>query len=299
MSQGMLRPFGRTRNTLAAYLYILPALFFLALFLLWPTLYSLVLSVQRWDFLSPNRPFVGLENYRALLTSSEFSNSLRVTLLYVAASVPLRISLALLLAHLVLKETRLNRLLRGVYFLPVVSSSVAISLVWRYLFNTDAGLVNAAVTALGGQKVPWLLDPQAALWAVIVVSVWQSLGYDVLLFIAGLQAIPEEYREAARLDGASPWRVFRHVTWPLLSPTTFFILVISVIGSFQVFSIVNVMTGGGPANGTDVLVNLLYRRAFVYFDIGRASALAVVLLFILLALTFLQFRLAGRRVHYG
>jgi len=295
----MLRPFGRTRNTLAAYLYILPALFFLALFLLWPTLYSLVLSVQRWDFLSPNRPFVGLENYRALLTSSEFSNSLRVTLLYVAASVPLRISLALLLAHLVLKETRLNRLLRGVYFLPVVSSSVAISLVWRYLFNTDAGLVNAAVTALGGQKVPWLLDPQAALWAVIVVSVWQSLGYDVLLFIAGLQAIPEEYREAARLDGASPWRVFRHVTWPLLSPTTFFILVISVIGSFQVFSIVNVMTGGGPANGTDVLVNLLYRRAFVYFDIGRASALAVVLLFILLALTFLQFRLAGRRVHYG
>ncbi len=203
------------------------------------------------------------------------------------------------LAHLVLRETALNRFLRGAYFLPVVSSSVAIALVWRYLFNTDAGLVNALLTGLGASQVPWLIDPNTALWAVVIVSVWQSLGYDIVLFIAGLQAIPKEYVEAARIDGASRWQVFRSVTWPLLTPTTFFILVVSVIGSFQVFAVVNVMTGGGPALGTDVLVNLLYRRAFVYFDIGRASALAVVLLAILLILTYVQFRVAGRRVHYG
>ena len=282
-----------------AYLYVLPALFFLAVFLLWPTVYSLILSVQRWDFLSENRPFVGLENYRDLLGSSEFRNSLRVTLLFVAVSVPVRLVLALGLAHLVLRETRLNRFLRGAYFLPVVSSSVAIALVWRYLFNTDAGLVNALLTGLGASRVPWLIDPNTALWAVVIVSVWQSLGYDIVLFIAGLQAIPKEYVEAARIDGASGWQVFRSVTWPLLTPTTFFILVVSVIGSFQVFAVVNVMTGGGPALGTDVLVNLLYRRAFVYFDIGRASALAVILLAILLILTYVQFRVAGRRVHYG
>ena len=281
------------------YLYVLPALVFLSLFILWPTLYSIILSVQRWDFLSPNRPFVGLENYRGLLASSEFQNSLRVTLLFVALSVPIRIVIALGLAHLVFKESRLNRLLRGVYFLPVVSSSVAISLVWRWLFNTDAGLVNAVVVGLGGTKIPWLISPQTALYAVVVVSVWQALGYDVILFIAGLRAIPKEYTEAAQIDGARPWGVFRFVTWPLLMPTTFFILVVSVIGSFQVFSIVNVMTGGGPALGTDVLVNLLYRRAFTYFDIGRASALAVLLLVILLALTLLQFRVLGKRVHYG
>ena len=282
-----------------AYLYVLPALFFLTVFLLWPTVYSLLLSVQRWDFLSENRPFVGLDNYRGLFGSGEFRNSLRVTLLFVVVSVPVRMALGLALAHLVLRETRLNRVLRGVYFLPVVSSSVAISLVWRWLFNTDAGLVNALVTELGGAKIPWLIDPHTALWAVIVVSVWQGLGYDIVLFIAGLQAIPREYTEAAQIDGANAWGVFRFVTWPLLTPTTFFILVVSVIGSFQVFAIVNVMTGGGPALGTDVLVNLLYRRAFVYFDIGRASALAVVLLVILLVLTFVQFRVAGRRVHYG
>lgn len=282
-----------------AYLYVLPALFFLTAFLLWPTVYSLVLSVQRWDLLSENRPFVGLENYRGLFSSGEFRNSLRVTLIFVTASVPVRMGLALGLAHLVLQETRLNRLLRGAYFLPVVSSSVAISLVWRWLFNTDAGLINAALTGLGATTVPWLIDPNTALWAVIIVSVWQGLGYDIVLFIAGLQAIPREYVEAARIDGANAWQVFRAITWPLLTPTTFFILVVSVIGSFQVFAIVNVMTGGGPALGTDVLVNLLYRRAFVYFDIGRASALAVVLLVILLVLTFIQFRVAGRRVHYG
>ena len=282
-----------------AYLYVLPALFFLTVFLLWPTVYSLLLSVQRWDFLSENRPFVGLENYRGLFASGEFRHSLRVTLLFVAVSVPVRMALGLGLAQLVLQETRLNRVLRGVYFLPVVSSSVAISLVWRWLFNTDAGLINALVTELGGAKIPWLIDPNTALWAVIIVSVWRGLGYDIVLFIAGLQAIPREYTEAAQIDGASAWGVFRAITWPLLTPTTFFILVVSVIGSFQVFAIVNVMTGGGPALGTDVLVNLLYRRAFIYFDIGRASALAVVLLVILLVLTLIQFRVAGKRVHYG
>jgi multiple sugar transport system permease protein len=281
------------------YVYILPALFFLAAFILYPTVYSVILSTQRWDFLRPARPFVGLENYRALISSSEFTNSLRVTFIFVAVSVPIRLMLALVLAHLVLAENRLNRVLRGMYFVPVVSSSVAISLTWRWLFNTDAGLINGVLELIGAQRVPWLIDPSAALVAIIIVASWQQIGYDIVLFIGGLQAIPKEYREAATIDGATSWAVFRYITFPLLSPTTFFIFTISVINSFQVFSIVNVMTGGGPANGTDVLVNLLYRRAFIFFDIGRASALSVLLLLTLLTLTALQFRFVGKRVHYG
>lgn len=287
------------RFALSGYFYILPALFILSVFTLWPTVYSVILSFQRWDFLSASRPFVGLANYEALFASAEFRNSLQVTSLYVALSVPVRIMVALLLAHTVQANTRLNRLLRGVFFLPVVSSAVAISLVWRWLFNTDAGLINALLTTLGTTPIPWLIDPQTAIFAIVIVSIWQQIGYDIILFVAGLQAIPYEYQEAARIDGAGPWNVFRHITWPLLTPTTFFILVVSVIGAFQVFTIVNVMTGGGPALGTDVLINLLYRRAFIYFDIGRASALAVLLLILLLALTALQFWFMGRRVHYG
>lgn len=281
------------------YVYVLPALFFLAAFILYPTIYSVILSTQRWDFLRDTRPFVGLTNYRALISSSEFRNSVHVTFIFVAVSVPIRLLLALLLAHLVLAESRLNRVLRGMYFVPVISSSVAISLTWRWLFNTDAGLINGVLELVGAQRIPWLIDPAAALAAIIIVASWQQLGYDIVLFIGGLQAIPNQYREAALLDGATSWAVFRHITFPLLSPTTFFILTISIINSFQVFSIVNVMTGGGPANGTDVLVNLLYRRAFIFFDIGRASALSVLLLLTLLTLTALQFRFVGKRVHYG
>lgn len=281
------------------YFYILPALLFLAAFTLWPTIYSVILSFQRWDFLSTTRPFIGLTNYQALFASAEFRNSLQLTSLYVALSVPVRIVLALILAHTVVANTRLNRLLRGVFFLPVISSAVSISLVWRWLFNTDAGLINALLTGLGGTAVPWLINPRMALIAIVIVSIWNQIGYDIILFVAGLQAIPHDYQEAAQIDGANAWNVFRHITWPLLTPTTFFVLVVSVIGAFQVFTIVNVMTGGGPALGTDVLINLLYRRAFIFFDIGRASALAVLLLFILLMLTALQFWFAGKRVHYG
>ena len=297
MSRRPARPLAR--NAWLAYVFVFPALFFLTAFLLWPTVYSAVLSFQRWDFLSADRPFVGLANYRALLSSSEFHNSLGITLFFVFTSVPLRMALALALAHLVLEEGWLNRVFRAVYFFPVVASSVAVALVWRWFFNTDAGIVNAALLAMGGDRVPWLIDPRSALWAIVIVNVWQQLGYDVVLFLAGLKGIPDSLIDAARIDGAHAWHVFRHITWPLLTPTTFFVLVVSVIGSFQVFATVDIMTGGGPALGTDVLINLLYRRAFVYFDIGRASALAIVLLAVLLTLTWLQFRVLGRRVHYG
>jgi multiple sugar transport system permease protein/sn-glycerol 3-phosphate transport system permease protein len=280
------------------YGYLLPSLGFLAFFTFWPFAYSLVLSAQRWDFLSPNRPFVGTANYQALLTSTEFWNSVRVTALFTLATVPVRMVLALGLAHLLLREDGRTRALRAVFFLPVVSSAVATGVIFSWLFNTDLGLVNALLGALGLGPLAWLRTPDLALWVIALANLWKQLGYDLLVYIAGLLAIPETYRDAARVDGAAPWQIFRFVTLPLLLPTTFFLLVVSVLDSFQSFTLVNVITGGGPALATDVIVNLLYRTAFVIFDIGKASALAVLLLLLLVALTVTQFYLVGRRVRY-
>jgi multiple sugar transport system permease protein/sn-glycerol 3-phosphate transport system permease protein len=280
------------------YIYAFPALALLALFIYWPIVYSLALSFERWDFLSPHRPFVGFENYARLLAAPEFRNSLAVTAIFVAASVPVRLVLALALAHALAAETHLVRFLRAVYFAPVVVSSVAVAIIWSWLFDTDAGLVNAALALLGVAPVPWLRDPGLALAAVTMVAIWKQLGYDIVIYIAGLQAIPSDYYEAAALDGASPLDRFRAITVPLLAPTTFFLLVVSVIDSFQVFTIVNVMTQGGPALGTDVLINLLYRLGFEFFDIGRGSALAILLFLLLCTLTFVKFGVIGRRISY-
>src|SRR5690606_5476367 len=158
--------------------------------------------------------------------------------------------------------------------LPYVTSSVAISVIWSWMFNTDIGIINAVIMALGFPRIPWFQDTDLALLAVGIVAIWKQLGYDVLLFIAGLNAIPEDYYEAARIERAGRWQRFKAITFPLVAPTTLFLLIVSVIDSFQIFTLVNVMTRGGPANGTDVLMNFLYYLSFTLFDISSGSALA-------------------------
>jgi len=170
--------------------------------------------------------------------------------------------------------------------------------VFSWVFSTDYGMANAALRWLGIAKISWLQDPTLALWVLIFVNTWKQLGYDVVIYIAGLQAIPQELYDAAAVDGGRPWRVFRRVTMPLVMPTTYFLLVISVIEAFQVFTIVDVMTHGGPAGATDLIVNQLYRIGFRLFDIGQGSALAVLLFVLLIALSLIKSRVLGKRVHY-
>jgi ABC-type sugar transport system permease subunit len=293
------RAHSRIVRELVPWLYLAPALLCLGLFVYWPVVWSLWLSVHRWDFLAANRPFVGLANYRELVGSGEFHNALERTFLFALLTVPLRLGLALLLAQLLVDATPLRRLARAVVFAPYVTSSVAVALVWSWIFNTDVGLANAALRALGWAGLPWLASTDLALLSLALVAVWKNLGYDVVVFTAGLAAIPREVHEAAALDGAGRLARMRHVTLPLLMPTTFFLLCVMVIDSFQTFTLVAVMTRGGPAWSTDLLVHLLYRTSFVYFEIGRGSALAVLLFLGLLAITWLQFRTLGRRIHYG
>ncbi|WP_113156637.1 carbohydrate ABC transporter permease [Nitratireductor sp. OM-1] len=283
---------------LTPYLFVLPLMTFIALFTYIPIVTSLNLSFREWDFMSPDKPFVGFDNYRLLLSSHEFWNSLYVTTLFAVISVPLRLVLALGVASFLTRETLAPRLLRGALFLPSVTSTVSIAVVFSWVFSTDYGMANALLQSLGAGKVPWLQDPQIALWVLIFVNTWKQLGYDIVIYIAGLQAIPRELYDAAAVDGGSRFHVFRRVTVPLVMPTTYFLLVISVIEAFQVFTIVNVMTHGGPAGATDLLVNMLYRIGFTLFDIGTGSALAVLLFIFLIMLAFIKARVIGRRVHY-
>ncbi|MCM2395755.1 sugar ABC transporter permease [Rhizobium sp. S95] len=285
-------------RTLTPYLFVGPLIAFIAVFTYIPIVSSLNLSFRHWDFLSPDMPFVGLDNYRALLSSRDFWNALKVTALFAVLSVPLRLALALAIASYLVRETLPSRLLRGALFLPSVTSTVSIAVVFSWVFATDYGMVNALLVKLGLGKVPWLQDPSLALWVLIAVNTWKQLGYDIVIYIAGLQAVPQELYDAAAVDGGRRFHVFRRVTVPLVMPTTYFLMVISVIEAFQVFTIVNVMTHGGPAGATDMLVNMLYRVGFVLFDIGQGSALAVLLFVLLIVLALVKSFVVGRKVHY-
>ncbi|OAI91834.1 sugar ABC transporter permease (plasmid) [Agrobacterium sp. 33MFTa1.1] len=283
---------------LTPYLFVAPLMIFIALFTYIPILASLNLSFREWNFLSPSMPFVGFRNYEQLLASRELWNSLWVTALFAVLSVPLRLGLALIVATHLVRESMHVRLLRGALFLPSVTSTVSIAVVFSWVFSTDYGMVNALLGVFGLGKVQWLQNPHLALWVLIFVNTWKQIGYDIVIYIAGLQAIPHELYDAAAVDGGKRLHVFRRITMPLVMPTTYFLLVISIIEAFQVFTIVNVMTKGGPAGATDMLVNLLYEIGFVLFDIGRGSALAVLLFILLVGLAILKSRIIGRKVHY-
>ena len=283
---------------LTPYLFALPLLGFIAVFTYVPIVTSVNLSFREWDFLSPTKPWVGLDNYRLLFDGREFWNALKVTAIFTAVSVPLRLGLALIIATRLMRETVVSRVMRGALFLPSVTSTVAIGVVFSWVFSTDYGLANGFLQAIGLGKVTWLQDPQLALGVLIFVNTWKQLGYDIIIYLAGLQAIPTELYDAAAVDGGRRFHVFRRITVPLVMPTTYFLLVISVIEAFQVFTIVDVMTRGGPAGATDMLVNMLYRVGFTLFDIGLGSALAVLLFIILIALAVFKSRVIGRRVHY-
>lgn len=214
---------------LTPYLFVAPLMIFIALFTYIPILASLNLSFREWNFLSPNMPFVGFRNYEQLLASRDLWNSLWVTTLFAVLSVPLRLGLALVIAAYLVRESVHVRLLRGALFLPSVTSTVSIAVVFSWVFSTDYGMANALLGTFGLGKVQWLQNPHLALWVLIFVNTWKQIGYDIVIYIAGLQAIPRELYDAAAVDGGKRLHVFRRITMPLVMPTTYFLLVISVV----------------------------------------------------------------------
>ncbi len=288
----------RRRETLVAWGFLAPATLHLAVFSLGPIAFALILAVHRWSLVEPVKTFVGLDNFIRLAHDPLVWISLRNTALY-AVHVPVTMAIALGVALLLRRHTRLARFARTAFFLPYVSSVVAIALVWQWIYHADFGLLNYALSFIGVAPVDWLGSPKTALLAVMLMSVWVQVGYQMVVFLAGLQGIPQTYLDAAVVDGANAWQRFWKVTFPLLRPVTLFVLVTGIISSFQVFTYIYVLTDGGPLHATDVIVYRIYQTAWEFLQFGYASALALLLFVVLFGVTWTQFRLLGKPVEYA
>jgi multiple sugar transport system permease protein/sn-glycerol 3-phosphate transport system permease protein len=276
-----------------------PNLLFLAVFAYWPLLQNAYLSFVDWDMIAPDTLWVGLDNWKLVLSDPSFWFICRTTALFALGSVGATLALGLA-AALLLNERLIGRnAARTVLFAPAVLPGSAIALVWIYMLDPNWGLIRAGLSAVGLASPRWLTDPAWALPAVILVTLWKGLGYAVVIFLAGLQGIPRELYEAARVDGAGGWDRFRAVTLPGLAPITFFLLVTSLLAAIQAFDVIRVMTNGGPVIATTTLVIQLYREGFTAFHAGRAGVYAVVLFGVMLTLTAAQLRLVERRVTYS
>lgn len=256
-----------------------------------------VLSFTSWDLLTPPK-WIGLNNFRELIVDKDFLLSLRNTLLFIAGYLPLVYFLGLAAALALNRKFKGSTGLRAAYFLPVVTSWVIVALLWKWILNPNGGLVNSGLAAIGIEGPGWWASKEWSMISVIVPSAWKDLGYVMLILLAGLQAIPPEYKEAASIDGASKRQILFRITLPLLTPATFFVLVISLINNFQVFDQIWVMTEGGPEGSTSVVVQQIVKNSFEYGHMGYASALSMVLFLIIMIITAIQIRLQRRWVKY-
>lgn len=292
---GWLRKPAARRNVVG-YIFIAP---FILGFLFWfliPALTSLWLVFQKWNMIAPPE-FIGLDNFEKLLTDRLFWQALKVTTVYSAIAVPLGMVLAFLLAMLMNSKVRGITVFRTIFYLPSIVPAVSNAVLWAWILNSDFGLLNALLHVFGVRRILWLQDPDWALPALVLMSLW-GLGGGMVIYLAGLQGIPNEFYEAAEIDGAGGWAKLWHVTLPLMSPVIFFNLVMSIIGTFQIFTAGYLITNGGPQNATLFYVLYLWRNAFLYLNMGYAAALAWVLFIIIIGLTALVFRGIGSRVYY-
>jgi multiple sugar transport system permease protein len=288
----------RRRESRVAWLMLAPSALHLLVFSLGPLLFLGWLSVHEWDVAASAQPFVGLANYRELAADADFRNAVVKTALY-SLYVPVTMALALVAALVLNQRLRGIAVLRAIVFLPYVASYVAIAVVWQWILNGDYGLLNAMLGFIGLPGADWLGNPRLALVSVMLVSAWMQAGYQMVIYLAGLQGIPAYLYEAARLDGAGAWQRFRYVTLPMLRPVSLYLFVTGIIWSFHAFTLVYVMTEGGPVHATDVVVYRIYQSAWEFRRFGYAATMSVVLCAFLLVLTFAQWRLATRRADYA
>lgn len=285
-------------HKLRPYAMIAPAIVIFCLFFIYPIGYMIYLSFHEWNFVSPDKQFVGMQNFASLFGEREFIEVMQNTFIYTALTVSLTIVISLLLALWLNNNGSVYSLVQGAVFSPHIISLVSVSMLWMWLMDTDYGLLNWFLNLFGLANVSWLTDPSTSLFSLVIVAVWKGIGFNTLIFIAGLQSIPRDMYEAAQLDESSKARTFWKLTLPMLSPTLFFLTIIGMINSFQVFETISIMTQGGPINSTNTFVYYIYEYGFRYFKIGYSSAAGVLLLFIVGLLTILYFKLLAKRVHY-
>ena len=280
------------KQALFGYAILLPTIAIITIFRFFPMLQAFYISLTQYDLLTPPK-FIWFENFIDLIQDPLFLNSARLSVTYVVFSVVPVWVLSLTLAVLFNRSLRAKNLFRSAAFMPVVMPAVVNAVVWTFMYQQD-GVVNTIIGWFGVDPIPWLRSSAWALWAVIIIGIWRATPYFMVIFLAGLQAIPEEYYEAAQIDGASAWSQFRHITLPLLKPTTLLVMVMSVIVAMKVFAVPLIMTGGGPADATRVLPLFIYQTAFEFFKMGRAAAMSVFLFAAVMIFTVFQIRLFAR-----
>ena len=296
-NRGVLR---QMRKQWSAYLFLAPTMILFGVFTVAAVIYAFYLSFHEWNILEPAKPYVGLDNYSRLLGDERFGGAIVNTLYYTAASVPLTMGIGLLIALLLNNQIRARGFFRTLFYLPVVTPLVIAAIIWKWVYNGDFGLLNYYLIQFGTIDEPllWLADPNLAMPAVIITSIWKSVGFSMVVYLAGLQSIPEDYYDAAKVDGAVGWQRLKDITIPLLSSTTLFLAVVSVLGAFQVFTEIFIMTNGGPLGRTTTIVFHIYQTAFKFFDMGYASAMAFGMFAMMFAFTLVQLRVMRGEVEY-
>ena len=277
---------------LAGWLFILPALVGTFIFIIIPVICSFALSFSKWDLLSPIE-FVGLENYRLLFKEPLFYKILINTVVFAISTSVFGVIIPLILACILNSKIRGSEFFKTAYFLPFITPMIVVGVIWEWIFDPNIGFINYILNI----HINWLYDSNFAMPALIIVSVWKLIGYNMIIFLGALSAISQNMFEAAKIDGANPIQTFIYVTVPLLSPSIFFVVIITAISSFQVFDLIYLMTQGGPLDSTNVIVYSIYKNAFEYFNVGKASAIAYVLFFIILVLTLIQWSIRKKLVY--
>lgn len=288
----------RRMDSLKDFSFAAPALLILGIFIYYPLLFSLYISFTNWNMTKPMKKFIGLDNYDRLLNDPLFYKVLRITFTYTVLDVLLTLAIGLGLALLLNASGKIFSFMRSGIFMPYYISMVIASMVFLWIFNNQYGLLNKLIGAFGFEPVNWLQDPDTAIWTLLSVSIWKGVGFTMLIFLSGLRSIPLEYFEASSLDGANKFWQFLHITFPLLSPTTLFLVITNFISSMQVFQSIDIMTNGGPLDSTKAIVYWIYEMAFVNFRTGRASALVIIFFIIIIILTAVQMMVSRKKVHY-
>lgn len=288
----------RSREIMLAYACLAPSLLIFGLFLFYPLLKSVYLSLFLTDLQGRVAEFVGLDNFKEILASEMFYTSFGNTLLFILLTVPTGMAAAILLAALTHNKLKGMKIFRFIFSLPMAVSVGTGSMIWMILYHPTLGILNYFLSLLGSQPIQWLTDPKWAMLSVAIMTVWMNLGFNYILMLSGMQGVSEDIYDSTKIDGSGPLRTFFRITMPLISPTLFFTSVVSVIGAFQAFGQINILTKGGPMNSTNVMVFNIYQDAFVNFRFGIGSAQALILFAIILLLTVFQFKFVEKKVHY-
>ena len=283
------------RKKILPYLLVSPYLIFVIVFVLFPVLFCFFLTFHKWNIIAPMQ-FIGTDNYTRLVHDRLFWKAIGNTLKFLLLHIPLQLVVSLLLAQLLNQQIRAKSFFRASFFMPVIVSGVVVTILWQQLLGFDSGLINRLLVNLGVEKTGWLIDPDIAIYSIAVMATWKNVGLYVILFLVGLQTVPTQYYEAAKLEGANRWQQFYHITLPMINPTIFMVVILSTIGGFSLFIEPYIMTGGGPLNTTLSAVLYIYKQAFQYYNMGYSATLGFFYAIMIMTVVILQKKFIEKEV---